>query len=195
MNTYKAKNKKHTQANKIKNIKKHQQANKIKKQQTQYSPSPNVDIKSFPSLYYKLHRIWHHQEQTCETYFNYDKKNAHIGNVAQLMHTICEDLKGSTTTSTKSIMTIFEEKYKSTRPYMIHVPILTAKGLWIYNMNPEDHLPMTQKDLERVYEFVDVLFIGQCCQTLAHHDLIPYLREHMDICVCFFIHMISKTEF
>jgi hypothetical protein len=122
--------------------------------------------------------------------------NPHLGNVAQLMYGIFEEHATSQTTHTKykqyNIITLFREKYYALKPNMMFHPRFTNNTLWIYNMREEDHLPRTQRDLERLYEFVDVLFIGQCCKN--HLGLKPYFRQHMDICVCFFIYMMSKID-
>jgi hypothetical protein len=122
----------------------------------------------------------------------------HVGNVAQLMHNIfkehetSQNHKENRETKQYNIITLFREKYYALKPNMMFHPRFTKTTLWIYNMREEDHLPRTQRDLERLYEFVDVLFIGQCCKN--HLGLKPYLMQHMDICVCFFIYMMSKIE-
>ena len=162
------------------------------------SPSPSqamVDNKEFPKMYYKMHNMWKIQEECYSNYLMFSR-DPHIGNVAQLMRNVFREYETSPTHKDKSteynIISFFKEKYNEQKSTMIFHPRFMKTTLWIYNMREEDHLPRTQRDLERLYEFVDVLFIGQCCKN--HLGLKPYLMQHMNICVCFFIYMMSKTD-
>jgi hypothetical protein len=64
--------------------------------------------------------------------------------------------------------------------------------IWVCNLNTRTRYPKTQKDVERIYEFVDFLIehiFPLCVLKKEHvHKLQLYLRIHMDLSVSYFMY-------
>lgn len=102
---------------------------------------------------------------------------------------------------TQSQNIIINEKNKQNTKQQNRTSSQIIDALWVYNMKSFNNpLPDTQTDIERIYEFVDIIIeysIERCYDEnsakikthLNKFNIIKtYLRDNMDICVMYFIY-------
>lgn len=165
-----------------------------------------VDIKQFCNMYNKLHELW---ELQGEEYINESVISGNIGNVTRLTNCLLYEMTNpmneelSIETKKVNLVEGLKSNYAKVRSSMVNHPRfpedpkMTTNTFWIYNSNQKENLPSSQHDLERLYEFVDVVLIEQSCKNGEHHQysgIETYLRKYINICVCYFVYILKKYD-
>ena len=151
--------------------------------------SIKASINTFSKTYYRLSPIWERKtigiESTANPFLNFTSElNLKI---AHILNTCLNDINKNSLNLIKQFEIKWHE-HKNSRNYSIKFE--SNELFWFYNFRKNDHLPKSENDLARIYNFVEFVI-----DEFVEENNKSILKKYITISSCFVLWFLTKPKY